>query len=126
MEEQKSLNIGVKNFIKIVALLYVILFAVGILTYVIPAGQYGFTADGEIIPDSFTYITSTTRLPWYRWLTAPFESAIFGAGNLNMFQVIAIILLLGGCFKVLEVSGGINSLIKVLIHKFETKRFLAI
>ena len=126
MEEQKSLNIGVKNFIKIVALLYVIVFAVGILTYVIPAGQYGFTADGEIIPDSFTYITSTTRLPWYRWLTAPFESAIFGAGNLNMFQVIAIILLLGGCFKVLEVSGGINSLIKVLIHKFETKRFLAI
>ncbi len=128
-EQTKGLEIGVKNFLKIVVLLYAILFAVGILTYVIPAGAFDIvTVDGkeEIVPGTFKFIESTTRLPWYRWLTAPFESAILGEGNLNMFQVIAMILLLGGCFKVLEASGGIGSLIRVLINKFKTKRFLAI
>ncbi len=126
-KESGTLKIDVKNFLKIVILLYAILLLVGVLTYIIPAGQYAIHEDsGEIIPDSFEFITSTTRLPWYRWLTAPFEGAILGEGSAQMFQIIAIILLLGGCFKVLEESGGIHALIKVLIHKFKTKRFLAI
>ncbi len=125
-EEVKGIKINVKNFLKIVGLLYAVLIIVGVLTYVIPAGRYAIKDNGEIIPNSFEFISSTTRLPWYRWLTAPFEGAIFGDGNFQMFQIIAIILLLGGCFKVLEQSGAINSLIKVLINKFKEKRFLAI
>ncbi len=126
MEEKKELKIDIKNVVKIVVLLYAVLFLVGILTYIIPAGQYTLKEDGEIIPESFEFITSTTRLPWYRWFTVPFESAILGDGNLQMFQIIAMIVLLGGCFKVLEASGAINSLIKVLLNKFKEKRFLAI
>ncbi len=125
-QETKSLKIDLKNFLKIVCLLYAVLILVGILTYVIPAGQYSLKENGEIIPGSFAFITSETRLPWYRWLTAPLEGAILGDGNAQMFQVIAIILLLGGCFKVLEASGAIHSFIKVLINKFREKRFLAI
>ncbi len=124
--EEKGLKIGLKNFLKIVILLYVVVFIVGVLTYVVPAGQYALKENGEIVPDSFAFITSTTRLPWYRWLTAPFEGAIFGSGSGQMFMVIAMIILLGGCFKVLEECGAINSLIKVLIDKFKEKRFVAI
>ncbi len=127
MEETKGLKIGVKNFLRIVVLLYAIILAVGILTYVLPAGSYTVDANGEIIPGSFQLVdNSSSRLPWYRWLTAPFEGAILGDGNMQMLQIIAIILLLGGCFKVLEESGAINSLIRVLINKFKEKRYLAI
>ncbi len=126
MEEKKELKIDIKNVVKIIVLLYAVLIAVGILTYVIPAGQYALKDNGEIIPESFQFIESTTRLAWYRWLTVPIESAIFGEGNMQMFQIIAMILLLGGCFKVLEESGAINALIKVLLNKFKSKRFLAI
>ncbi len=125
-EKTKGLKINLKSFIKIVVLLYAVLIAVGILTYVIPAGQYAIKENGEIDPNSFAFIESSSRLPWYRWLTVPFEGAIFGDGNFQMFQVIAIILLLGGCFKVLEDCGGINALIRVLINKFKNKRFFAI
>ncbi len=125
-EESKELKINIKNFLKIVILLYAIILLVGILTYIIPAGQYSVKDNGEIIPNDFQFIKSETRLPWYRWLTSPIEGAILGDGNIQMFQIIAIILLLGGCFKVLEASGGINSLIKFLIHKFKSKRFLSI
>ncbi len=127
MEETKGFKINVKNFLKITILLYAVLIIVGVLTYVLPAGQYTVLENGEILPGSFTEIdNSSSRLPWYRWLTAPFEGVILGEGNLQIFQIIAIILLLGGCFKVLEKSGAINSLIRVLINKFKEKRFLAI
>ncbi len=126
MEESKGLKINFKNVIKIVGLLYAVVLIVGILTYVVPAGRYELKENGEIIPDSFEFIESTTALPWYRWLTAPFEGAILGEGNSQMFMIVAIILLLGGCFKVLEECGGINALIKVLINKFKSKRFVAI
>ncbi len=125
-KSNKELKIDIKNLVKIIALLYAVVIAVGILTYIIPAGRYALKETGEIIPDSFEFIISETRLPWYRWLSAPIESAIFGVGNFQMFQIVAMILLLGGCFKVLEESGAINSLIKVLISKFRRKRFIAI
>lgn len=124
--ESTSLNIGIKNFLKVIGLLYAVLIAVGILTFVIPSGSYSLDEKGSIIIDSFHHVTSTTKLPWYRWLTAPFENAILGDNNVQMFSIVAIIILLGGCFKVLERSGGIGALIRVLINKYKNKRFFAI
>lgn len=126
MEEKTDLKIGLKSFLKTIALLYIILVIVGILTYIIPAGSYKLDEAGKIIEGSFEFITSNTRLPWYRWPTAPIEGAIFGNGNISMFEIFAMILVLGGCFKVLEDSGAIKSLIKTIINKFKEKRYLSI
>lgn len=126
MEQKTDIKIGLKSFLKTIGLLYAILVIVGILTYIIPAGSYKLDEAGKIIEGSFEFITSTKRLPWYRWPTAPIEGAIFGDGNMNMFQIFAMILLLGGCFKVLEDSGAIKSLIKIIINKFKDKRYLSI
>ena len=88
---------GLKSFITVIIILFAVLFFVGILTYIIPAGKYltytcleekageffVFTEDKsldkQIIENSFTYLTSeqnTSRLPFYRWLTAPFEDRV--------------------------------------------------
>lgn len=126
MEQKTDLKIGLKSFLKTIILLYIILVIVGILTYIIPAGAYKLDEFGKIIEGSFEFKESATRLPWYRWPTAPIEGAIFGEGNMNMFQIFAMILVLGGCFKVLEDSGAIKSLIKIIINKFKDKRYLSI
>ena len=126
MEQKTDLKIGLKSFLKTIILLYIILIVVGIFTYIIPAGKYLLDDANKIIPDSFEFIESSTRLPWYRWLTAPIEGTILGEGNTSLFQIFAMILLLGGCFKVLEDSGSIKSLIKVIINKFKDKRYLSI
>jgi uncharacterized ion transporter superfamily protein YfcC len=39
-EMDVKVKFGLKSFITVVIILFVVLFAVGILTYVIPAGQY--------------------------------------------------------------------------------------
>ena len=151
MSESKlsaKVKFGLKSFITVVAILIAVLFVVGILTYVIPAGRYTvyttdiankgkpffeYTTDKslnkQIVIDSFRLLTeaeNTTRLPFYRWLTSPFEALIFGSNSTNMIMIIALLLVLGGTFKVLEESGGLVSLVRIIMMKLRNKRFAII
>ena len=152
MSKTKELDVkvkfGLKSFIAVVIILLVVLFAVGILTYVIPAGKYtsyttdqvkgsqpfyqfttDLSLDKQIVIDSFRKLTveeNTSRLPFYRWLTAPFEALLFGSNSSNMIMIIALLLVLGGTFKVLEESGGLISLVRIIMMKLSAKRFAVI
>lgn len=147
-ELNAKVKFGLKSFITVVAILLAVLIVVGILTYVVPAGRYTiYTTDinradepfyqytddellnKQIVIDSYREITdeeNTTRLPFYRWITSPFEALIFGSNSMNMIMIIALLLVLGGTFKVLEESGGLVSLVRVIVVKLKSKRFAAI
>lgn len=133
MKDEKTnreLKIDIAGIFKVVGLLYFILIVVGVLTYILPAGSFDTVVNESgkttIVPGTFHYLEEATRIPWYRWLTLPIETLIFDSGKALMFQIIGMILLLGGCFKVLEESGAMGSMIKVIIKRFHKKRFLAI
>lgn len=143
-----KVKIGLKSFITVIAILFVVLITVGVLTYIIPAGKYTiYTTDeskiGEaffkyttdqslnkqIVIDSYRILSpeeNTTRIPFYRWLTSPIEALLFGSSSANMIMIIALLLVLGGTFKVLEKSGGLISLVRVIMVKLKSKRFIAI
>jgi uncharacterized ion transporter superfamily protein YfcC len=121
-----NIQFGLKSFLSICAILLGIMILVGILTYVIPTGQYAFDENGDIIPDSFSFIESETRLPVYRWFSAPIEALIIGEGNFNIIQIIAVLLVLGGTFKVLDLTGGLFAILKLLVDRFYHKRYLLI
>lgn len=118
-----DIRFGVKSFITVCAILLGIMIFVGILTFVIPAGQYLVDDNGNIIPDSFTFIESETRLPVFRWFTAPIEALVIGQGNINIIQIIAVLLALGGTFKVLDRTGGLSAIVKIVIEKYYHKRY---
>ena len=86
--ENKQLNnevkFGVKSFISTCAILLAVMITVGILTFAIPAGSYQADDTGKIIPDSFTFLSESTRLPVYRWFTAPVEALLIGEGNTKL------------------------------------------
>ncbi len=189
MSNSKDMDVkvkfGLKSFITVVVLLFVVLIAVGALTYIIPAGKYlTFTTDKELaendpfyvytideslnkqivsskhyttnkefadaypeyfeytsveednakpVPntdiDSYTVLTdeqNSSRLAWWRWILAPFEAIILGSTAGNEIVIIVLLLVLGGTFKVLESSGGLVSLVRILIEKLHKKRFLMI
>ncbi len=143
-----KVKFGLKSFITVVCILLAVLLFVGILTYVIPAGRYTvYTTDPDkigqpfyeyttdeslnkqIVPDSYRELgegENQTRLPFYRWLTSPVEALLFGASSSNMIMIIALLLVLGGTFKVLEESGGLVSLVRVIMQRLQSKRFVAI
>lgn len=125
-ELNADLKFGLKSFITICAILFGIMVFVGILTFIVPAGRYLTDENGNIIPDSFTFIDSTTTLPVWRWFTAPIEALLFGDGNMNIIQIIAVLLVLGGTFKVLDKSGALLAIINVIVNKFYNRRYLLI
>ena len=125
-ELNSGLKFGVKNFITICAILFSIMICVGILTFVIPAGKYLTDENGNVIPNSFSFIESTTRLPVWRWLTAPIEALLIGSGNVNVIQIIAVLLVLGGTFKVLDKAGLLVAIVHSVVNKFYGRRYLLI
>jgi len=152
MNKSNELNVkvkfGLKSFIAVVAILLAVLIFVGVLTYAIPGGRYTiYTTDPtkaeepfylytedpslnkQIVADSYRQLAdgeNTTRLPVLRWFTSPVEALIFGANSTNMIMIIALLLVLGGTFKVLEESGGLVSLVRVIMVKLHSKRFTAV
>ena len=125
-ELNSDLKFGLKNFITVCSILLGIMIIVGILTFVIPSGQYQVDADGNVIPDSFGFIESTTTLPVWRWFTAPIEALLFGEGNFNIIQIIAVLLVLGGTFKVLDKAGILVAIVHIVVDKFYSRRYLLI
>lgn len=143
-----KVKIGLKSFITVIAILLLVLVVVGVLTYVIPAGRYTiyttdiskmnepfyqYTTDEslnkQIVIDSYRVLTdgeNTSRIPFYRWLISPIEALLFGNSSANMIMIIALLLVLGGTFKVLETSGGLISLVRVIMVRLKSKRFAAI
>ena len=142
-----KVKFGVKSFITVVGILLAVLIIVGVLTYVIPAGKYTiyttdiekaedpfyqFTTDKsldkQIVPDSYRELLPSenkSRLHWALWIFSPFM-ALFSGTSSNMLMIVALLLVLGGTFKVLEESGGLVSLVRVIMVKLQAKRFAAI
>ena len=121
-EINSDLKFGLKSFITICIILFSIMVFVGILTFIVPAGKYIIDENGKVVPDSFSFIESTTTLPVWRWITAPFEALLFGEGNFNIVQIIAVLLVLGGTFKVLDKAGLLVAVVHVIVNKFYNKR----
>ena len=147
-EMDVKVKFGLKSFIAVVAILLAVLIFVGILTFVIPAGRYTIytkdeskaaepfyehtedeSLDKQIVINSYRELSdeeNTSRLPVLRWLTSPFEALILGSNSANMIMIIALLLVLGGTFKVLEESGGLISLVRVIMERLHAKRFVAV
>ena len=97
MADQKSgAQISTKAFIQAVVIIFVLMMAAGILTRVVPAGQYArVELDGRQVIDATSFkLTERPNYPIWRWFTAPFE--VLGAeGNLTVIAIILFILLVG-------------------------------
>ena len=152
MHNSKEINVkvkfGLKSFIAVVAILLSVLIVVGVLTFVIPAGRYTIyttdetkasepfyeyttdeSLDKQIVIDSYRELSddeNSSRLPIIRWFTSPVEALFLGSNSMNMLMIIALLLVLGGTFKVLEESGGLVSLVRVIMVKLHERRFTAI
>ena len=94
----KGLNISIRSFITAIVVIFVLMFAAYILTFLIPGGSYAriSTEKGNLIIDTaadFTYAKG--GLPFWKWLLSPI--LILGApGNGTLIAVILFLLVIGG------------------------------
>ncbi len=124
--EQAGLRISRKAFIQAVAIILILMVSAGIMTRLVPAGQYGrvtVEGRGEVIDaESFTY-TDRPAYPIWRWFTAPVEVFTSDSG-VTIIGVILFIVLVGIAFAVMDRSGILKYIIHTTVRKFGARKYL--
>jgi uncharacterized ion transporter superfamily protein YfcC len=126
MAETKSgIQISKKAFLQAVAIIFVLMMTAGILTRLVPAGQYArVEVDGRQVIDAESFaFTARPDYPIWRWFTAPFE--VFAAdGSATVIGVIAFIVLVGIAFAVMDKSGILKYVVHSIVKKFGAKKYI--
>ena len=120
--ESKLISISKKSFFSVVIILLVLILGAGILTHVIPAGTYDREGD-VIINGTYHLIEDTNGYPYLRLLIAPFE-VLGSSDGLSIIVISIFILVLGGTFTLMDKTGGIKVILKRLIAKYKTKKYV--
>ncbi|MFH2102843.1 MAG: SLC13 family permease [Chloroflexota bacterium] len=124
MTHKSGAQISKKAFIQSLAILLALMVVAGILTRLVPAGEYArIEVDGRQTIDatSFAY-SERPDYPVWRWFTAPFE--VFAAeGNTIVIGIILFILLVGVAFGVMDRSGILRYVISLIIRKYGAQKY---
>jgi uncharacterized ion transporter superfamily protein YfcC len=125
MSQPKSgAQISTKAFLQAVAIIFILMMGAGVLTRVVPAGQYRrVDVNGRQVIDAASFtLTTRPNYPIWRWFTAPFE--VLGAeGNITVIAIILFILLVGVAFAVMDKSGILKSVISRIIKAFGGRKY---
>jgi len=117
-------QISKKAFLQAVLIIFFLMMLAGILTQIIPAGQYNrsLVNGRELIdPNSFSLVERPNYQIW-RWFTAPIE-VLAAEGNITLIAIILFILLVGVAFAVMDKSGILKSVISRLIRSFGGRKY---
>jgi uncharacterized ion transporter superfamily protein YfcC len=124
-DTRSGAQISRKAFLQAVIIIFILMMVAGILTRLIPAGQYARSeVDGrEVIdPTSFVYI-EPPDYPVWRWFTAPVEVLFTEDGLSKVLPIILFIVLVGTAFGVMDQSGILQAVISRIVRKFGGRKY---
>ncbi len=126
LDSKSALKIGKKAFILGFCIILALMIVAFVLTKVIPQGHYLTNEAGEYINDeSGTPIFEFSQgdgMPFWKFLLSPFlamNPKLSGASTI--YLILALLLVIGGVFNVLDKSGALNYLLSKIVHKYKGK-----
>jgi len=125
MEQKSGAQISQKAFIQSLLILLALMIVAGILTLVVPAGQYQrVEVDGRetLLPDSFTF-TAKPDYPIWRWFTAPLE-VVTGPDGLTVIVIIVFILMVGVAFAIMDKSGILKAALARIVRRYAGQKYM--
>lgn len=125
MESKAGAQISKKAFIQSIVILFVLMMIAGILTLVVPAGQYTrIEVNGRetIDPASFQLVEHP-NYPIWRWFVAPFE-VLGSKSGLTVIVIIVVLFFAGGAFAVLDKTGTIRAFIGNIVKRFRDRKYI--
>ena len=122
-----GLQLNVRTLGMITLLLFGIMIFAGVLTQIVPAGEYLTAEDGSIISEidgeSTYHRIGDSGYRFWRVFTAPFE--IFTTSDaFTGVAIMAFIVLIGGTFLVLENAGVLNYIMSSIVKSFSSRKYL--
>lgn len=123
-KQSEGLHIDKKTILSIVAVLLGVVVLVGILTQTVPAGEYQLDDNGSIIDGTYSSLDDY-KLPLWKILASP--ALAFTSDNASTgIMIMAIIILVGGTFLILDRIGVLKYIMVTIVNKFENKRYTLI
>lgn len=122
--KSEGLSIDKKTVFSIVAVLLGVLLFVGILTQIVPAGEYQIDDNGSIIDGTYTEFEDY-KLPLWKIAASP-VLAFLGDTASTGIMIMAIIILIGGTFLILDRIGVLKYMMVVIVNKFRNRPYLLI
>lgn len=134
LEQKKSdgLHIDKKTIVSITAILLAVYIFAGVLTQLLPRGEYNTfidesTGKASITSESVYSPLEDYTMPLWKIVAAPVmvfvDSATRDTGMTGIL-IIAFIVLMGGTFLLLDRCGVLKYLVAVVIKKFSHKKYL--
>ncbi len=127
--ENKNIDMGLqlnkKTMIALTLVLLVILTFIGVLTQVMPRGEYEVAVQNghEVIVDGTYTVLEDYKMPIWKIALSPilcFGSSQAGTG----ITIILMIVLIGGSFLILDKCGILKYIMATLIKKFSHKKYV--
>ena len=122
--EKAVSQIETKSFLVIVVLLSLMIILSGILSYIIPQGEYLRTVNGAIIPNTFI-LGEIKGIEIWRIITSPIR-VYASEDSLTIIMISVFLLVMSGVFNLMEKTGGIRVFIGKTMRKFSSKRKLVV
>ncbi len=125
MQQKAGAQISQRAFLQSLVILFVLMMAAGILTLVLPAGQYTrLEVDGRetIDPASFQFV-ERPDYPIWRWFVAPLE-VLGSKSGLTVIVIIIVLFFAGGAFAVLDKTGTLRAFIGRVVRRFRERKYL--
>lgn len=125
MNQKSGAQISRKAFIQSLVILLVLMMIAGILTLVLPSGQFSYSqVDGRmtIDPGSFQYVPKPDYPVW-QWFLAPIQVLGSQAGT-TIIVIIVVLFFAGGAFAVLDKTGTLKAFIARVINRFRGRKYL--
>src|SRR5688572_13818652 len=124
MEQKAGAQISQRAFIQSLVILFVLMVVAGIVTFVLPAGQYTrIEVDGRetIDPNSFQFVEKPDY-PFWRWFLAPLE-VLGSSSGLTVIVIIVVLFFAGGAFAVLDKTGTLRAFIGRIVRRFQGRKY---
>ncbi len=120
-KKEGGLNVSVKSFITAIIVIFVLMVATYVLTFIVPGGAYDRDpVTNELIQGSFHYIDG--GIPFWKWILSPF--LVLGAtGSGTIIAVIVFLLVIGGVFNAIGEHGLMKYMLDKITYKFGQSRY---
>lgn len=124
-ENSSLINIDKKTIFGVTALLFAIMIFAGILTQVIPTGEYNYAPDGSILNGTYHEIPKDeVGYSFWRIFLSPIEAFMYATSDaMTGVIIILVIILIGGTFLVLDKSGVLKYIMSVIVDRFSDKKY---
>lgn len=123
-KKAEGLNIDKKTLFGIAGLLFGILIIVGALTQFLPRGEFQVDENGSVIAGTYT-LHNEFKLPLWKVAASPVLAFTSGKASVGL-AIIAIIILVGGTFLILDRIGVLQYMMATIVDKFENRKYILI